>query len=154
MWLLSAGDPGTTRVVSDAAELIGKQLAAICNLLAPRRVIVIGAMAEAGDLILGPIRPPCSATSYPATARSWSWARWAPELGPRAIALALDESDWLPVTGTGPLRSSPNGRSPSIGPMIPVSQSSRLRGHAASSPCREAAWIGARTRWPPRCVRR
>jgi hypothetical protein len=28
----------------------------VCNLLAPERVIVIGAMAEAGELVLGPMR--------------------------------------------------------------------------------------------------
>ncbi|MGD0705087.1 MAG: ROK family transcriptional regulator [Trebonia sp.] len=98
MWLLAAGDPGATRVVSDAAELVGTQLAAACNLLAPRRVIVTGPMAQAGDLILNPIRAGLGRHIAP---------NEVPEvvlgsLGSRhtalgAIALALDETDWLPA---------------------------------------------------------
>jgi predicted NBD/HSP70 family sugar kinase len=103
MGLLAAGDPGATRVVSDAAELLGAQLAATCNLLAPRRVIVTGPMARAGDLILNPIR---------AGIRRHIAPNDVPEvvlgsLGSRhtalgAIALALDETDWLPPQRTRP----------------------------------------------------
>ena len=56
MTLLAERDPGAVRVVSDAAGLVGRQLAVACNLLAPRRVVVVGAMAEAGELVLGPLR--------------------------------------------------------------------------------------------------
>jgi len=97
MALLSEGDPGAIRVVSDAAGLVGQQLAAVCNLLAPQRVVVVGAMAQAGELILGPIRTALHRNIGPND---------PPELvlgtlGTRhtalgAIALALDESDWLP----------------------------------------------------------
>jgi predicted NBD/HSP70 family sugar kinase len=97
MGLLSARDPGAVRVVSDAAELVGTQLAATCNLLAPQRVIVTGPMAQAGALVLDPIRT--------AIRRHIAFSE-APEvvlgsLGDRqtalgAVALALDETDWLP----------------------------------------------------------
>jgi predicted NBD/HSP70 family sugar kinase len=98
MRLLAARDPGAVRVVSDAAELVGTHLAAACNLLAPRRIIVIGPMAEAGELILDPIRTAIDRHIAP---------NEVPEvvlgsLGTRhtalgAIALALDETDWLPA---------------------------------------------------------
>jgi predicted NBD/HSP70 family sugar kinase len=97
MGLLSARDPGAVRVVGDAAELVGTQLAATCNLLAPQRIIVTGPMAQAGALVLDPIRT--------AIRRHIAFSE-APEvvlgsLGNRqtalgAVALALDETDWLP----------------------------------------------------------
>lgn len=97
MRLLSARDPGAVRVVGDAAELVGTHLAAACNLLAPRRIIVIGPMAEAGPLILEPIRTALRRHIAP---------NEVPEvvlgsLGTRhtalgAIALALEETSWLP----------------------------------------------------------
>jgi predicted NBD/HSP70 family sugar kinase len=97
MELLSARDPGAVRVVSDAAELIGTHLAATCNLLAPERIIVTGPMAQAGALILDPIRT--------AVRRHIAFSE-VPEvvlgsLGNRhtalgAVALALDETNWLP----------------------------------------------------------
>ena len=99
MTLLADRDPGAIRVVSDAAELVGRQLAAVCNLLAPQRVVVVGAMAEAGELILRPIRTGLHRNIGPND---------LPELvlgtlGTRqtalgAIALALEESNWLPAT--------------------------------------------------------
>ena len=94
-------DPGTVRVVGDAAELVGKQLAVVCNLLAPARVVVVGAMAEAGELVLGPIRTALQRNIVP----NEPPALVLGTLGTRhsalgAIALALDESDWLPVAVT------------------------------------------------------
>ncbi len=99
MRLLSDRDPGTVRVVSDAAELVGRQLAVVCNLLAPARVVVVGAMAEAGELVLGPIRTALERDIVPNEPPGVVLGA----LGTRhtalgAIALALDESDWLPVT--------------------------------------------------------
>jgi predicted NBD/HSP70 family sugar kinase len=98
MRLLAVRDPGAVRVVGDAAELIGMHLAAVCNLLAPRRVIVIGPMAQVGEPVLEPIRTAITRHIAPNT---------VPEivlgsLGARntalgAIALALDETDWLPA---------------------------------------------------------
>ncbi|MGH3294255.1 MAG: ROK family transcriptional regulator [Trebonia sp.] len=96
--LLAARDPGAVRVVGDAAELIGMHLAAVCNLLAPRRVIVIGPMAQAGDLVLEPIaaaiRRHIAPNTVPEIVLGSLGNRNTP-LG--AIALALDETDWLPA---------------------------------------------------------
>jgi predicted NBD/HSP70 family sugar kinase len=50
MKLLAARDPGAVRVVGDAAELVGMHLAAVGNLLAPQRVIVV-APAGVGYLL-------------------------------------------------------------------------------------------------------
>jgi predicted NBD/HSP70 family sugar kinase len=97
--LLAERDPGAVRVVTDAAELVGTHLAAVCNLLAPRRVIVIGPMAQAGELILDPIRTAIKRHVAPNQVPQVLLG----SLGDRntalgAIALALDESDWLPRT--------------------------------------------------------
>jgi ROK family len=93
-------------VVGDAAELVGMHLAAVCNLLAPRRVIVTGPMAQAGELVLEPIGTAVRRRVAPNA---------VPEIVPGAlgkrntalgaIALALDETDWLPQRR--PLRSHP-----------------------------------------------
>ena len=99
MRLLSERDPGAVRVVSDAAELVGKQLAMACNLLAPQRVVIVGAMAEAGELVIAPIRAALRrdiAPNEPPELVLGTLGTRHTALG--AIALALDESDWLPVT--------------------------------------------------------
>jgi predicted NBD/HSP70 family sugar kinase len=98
MTLLSEQNPGAIRVVSDAAELVGRQLAVTCNLLAPQRVVVVGAMAEAGELVLGPIRTAMQrniAPNEPPDLVLGALGTRHTALG--AVALALDESDWLPV---------------------------------------------------------
>jgi predicted NBD/HSP70 family sugar kinase len=69
----------------------------VCNLLAPRRVIVIGPMAAAGELVLDPIRTAIRRHIAPNAAPQVLLGT----LGERntalgAIALALDETDWLP----------------------------------------------------------
>ena len=97
MRLLADTGPGTVRVVSDAAALVGWQLAVVCNLLAPARVVVVGAMAEAGELVLGPIRIALQrniAPNEPPELVLGSLGTRHTALG--AIALALDETDWLP----------------------------------------------------------
>jgi predicted NBD/HSP70 family sugar kinase len=99
MRLLSDRDPGAVRVVSDAAELVGRRLAEACNLLAPQRVVIVGAMAEAGELVLGPIRTAMQrniAPNEPPDLVLGALGTRQTALG--AVALALDESDWLPVT--------------------------------------------------------
>jgi predicted NBD/HSP70 family sugar kinase len=97
MRLLAARDPGAVRVVSDAAELVGTHLAAVCHLLAPTRVIVIGAIAQAGELILDPVRTAIRRHIAPNQAPQvvlGSLGNRNTALG--AIALALDETGWLP----------------------------------------------------------
>jgi predicted NBD/HSP70 family sugar kinase len=98
MALLADRDPGAIRVVGDAAELVGQQLAVACNLLASRRVVVVGAMSQAGELVLGPIRTAMQRNMAPNELPDLVTGT----LGTRqtalgAIALALGESDWLPA---------------------------------------------------------
>ena len=98
MRLLADADPGAVRVVGDAAGLVGQQLAVVCNLLAPARVVIVGAMAEAGELVLAPIRTALQrniAPNQPPELVLGTLGTRQTALG--AIALALDESDWLPA---------------------------------------------------------
>jgi predicted NBD/HSP70 family sugar kinase len=98
MTLLADRDPGAVRVVGDAAELVGQQLAVACNLLAPARVVLVGAMADAGDVVLRPIRTALErniAPNNPPDLRTGALGTRQTALG--AIALALDESTWLPT---------------------------------------------------------
>ncbi len=99
MTLLADRDPGAIRVVSDAAELVGQHLATACNLLAPQRVVLVGAMAEAGELVLAPIRAALHrniAPNQPPDLVLGTLGTRHTALG--AVALALGESDWLPMT--------------------------------------------------------
>jgi predicted NBD/HSP70 family sugar kinase len=73
-------------------------LAAVCNLLAPRRVIVIGPMAQAGELVLEPIRSAIRRHIAPSTIPEIVLGALGSRNTPLgAIALALDETDWLPA---------------------------------------------------------
>ena len=73
-------------------------LAAVCNLLAPRRVIVIGPMAQAGELVLEPIRTAIRRHIAPSTVPEIVLGALGNRNTPLgAIALALDETDWLPA---------------------------------------------------------
>ena len=99
MRLLAVRDPGAVRVVSDAAELVGRHLAAV----------VQPARAAAGHRDRPDGRRPASSSSDPigTAVRRRRRPQRAPEivlgaLGTRntalgAIALALDETDWLPA---------------------------------------------------------
>jgi predicted NBD/HSP70 family sugar kinase len=51
-----AGHRASLRVLADAGRHIGDALAAACNLLNPRRVIIGGELRLAGDLLLAAIR--------------------------------------------------------------------------------------------------
>ena len=75
-----------------------QQLAVVCNLLAPARVVVVGAMTEAGELVLGPIRTALQrdiAPNEPPDLVLGTLGTRHTALG--AIALALAETDWLPA---------------------------------------------------------
>jgi predicted NBD/HSP70 family sugar kinase len=54
--LLRSGDRGVHRAIADAGRQIGRTLAATINLLNPGLVVVGGELAEAGDVLLDPIR--------------------------------------------------------------------------------------------------
>jgi predicted NBD/HSP70 family sugar kinase len=80
-------------VLADAGRAVGIVVADLCNLLSPQRVVVAGVLAQAGEVILGPLRETVSQRAVPAAARA---AEIVPStLGERsemigAICLALD----------------------------------------------------------------
>ncbi|MEV0494187.1 ROK family transcriptional regulator [Streptomyces atratus] len=92
--LAREGDPGCRRVIGDVGRHIGSGVANLCNLLNPSRVVLGGSLAEAGELVLGPIRDSVSRYAIPSAARQLSVLPGA--LGGRAevlgaLALALSE---------------------------------------------------------------
>ncbi len=96
MGLLGQGDLGAIRVVSDAAELVGTVLASACNLLAPQKIVVVGAMTEAGDVILEPIRSAIARNIGPGSIPEVVFG----SLGNRhtamgGVAMALEENEWF-----------------------------------------------------------
>ncbi|WP_145797581.1 ROK family transcriptional regulator [Kitasatospora atroaurantiaca] len=70
--LAQQGDLGCRRVIADAGRQIGSGVATLCNLLNPRRVILGGDLAEAGELVLSPIRDSVARYAIPSAARQLS----------------------------------------------------------------------------------
>ncbi|GIG36001.1 ROK family protein [Cellulomonas pakistanensis] len=54
--LAAAGDPGCRRVLSDVGRHLGTALASVCTVLDPDVLVVGGALAAAGDVLLDPLR--------------------------------------------------------------------------------------------------
>lgn len=50
------GEARFVRAIADAGHLIGVATANLCNMLDPERIVVSGELAQAGELLLGPIR--------------------------------------------------------------------------------------------------
>lgn len=50
------GDPGCRRVFADAGRHLGVALASVCNVVDPEVVVVGGQLAQAGDILLDPVR--------------------------------------------------------------------------------------------------
>lgn len=106
--LAREGDLGCRRIVADIGRHVGSGVANLCNLLNPRRVIIGGDLAEAGELLLAPIRESVGRYAIPSTARQVSIISGA--LGARAevlgaLALALGEVGDATLLGGDPLRS-------------------------------------------------
>ncbi|MFF3249911.1 ROK family protein [Actinacidiphila glaucinigra] len=88
------GDPGCRRVIADVGRHIGMGVASLANLLNPSRVVLGGDLAEAGELVLGPLRESVARYAIPSAARRLSVVSGG--LGARAevlgaLALALSE---------------------------------------------------------------
>ncbi len=88
------GDPGCRRVIGDVGRHIGMGVASLCNILNPSRVVLGGDLAEAGELVLGPIRESVSRYAIPSAAQRLSVVPGS--LGARAevlgaLALVLSE---------------------------------------------------------------
>jgi predicted NBD/HSP70 family sugar kinase len=92
--LARSGDLGCRRVVADVGRHVGSGVANLCNLLNPSRIVLGGDLAEAGELVLGPIRDSVSRYAIPSAARRLTVVPGA--LGGRAevlgaLALVLSE---------------------------------------------------------------
>ncbi|MFI1313997.1 ROK family protein [Streptomyces albidoflavus] len=104
--LAKEGDPGCRRVVADVGRYIGSGVASLCNLLNPSRVVLGGDLAEAGELVLGPIRTSVGRYAIPSAARQLELVPGS--LGGRAevlgaLALALrDMGDSTLLDGAAP----------------------------------------------------
>jgi predicted NBD/HSP70 family sugar kinase len=103
---VAAGDRPSVRVVRDAARLVGRTVANASLLLAPESIVVVGALARAGAVVLDPIREAVTAGAVPGT--HTAPAVTLGELGDRptvlgGLALALDRCGWR---ARGPRRHS------------------------------------------------
>ncbi|MEV7611542.1 ROK family transcriptional regulator [Streptomyces sp. NPDC089799] len=111
--LAREGDPGCRRVITDVGRHVGSGVASLCNLLNPSRVVLGGSLADAGELVLAPIRESVGRYAIPSAARQLSVLTGS--LGGRAevlgaLALVLNEmgdSTLLPVTGGGAAEPRP-----------------------------------------------
>jgi predicted NBD/HSP70 family sugar kinase len=97
--LLDRNDPGAQRIVGDAATLVGQVVGSACLLLAPDSVIVVGAIARAGDVAIGPIRDAVMRYALPGVGKPPTVKRGL--LGDRhtamgGVAIALRHYGWLP----------------------------------------------------------
>ncbi len=63
-----AGDLGSRRVIADAGRAVGSVAAILCNLLNPQRIIVGGELAEAGNVLLAPLRETLARQTLPNSA--------------------------------------------------------------------------------------
>ncbi|MFD9302323.1 ROK family protein [Streptomyces sp. NPDC060048] len=105
--LAREGDPGCRRVITDVGRHIGSGVASLCNLLNPSRVVLGGSLADAGELVLAPIRESVGRYAIPSAARQLSVLTGS--LGGRAevlgaLALVLSEmgdSTLLAEEGSG-----------------------------------------------------
>jgi predicted NBD/HSP70 family sugar kinase len=102
--LIDAGDPGAERVARDAADLVGQAVATACLLLAPSCVVIVGALARAGDVVLDPIRDAIANVALPESGvipdvRLGSLGDRHTAMG--AVALALGDLGWLPAPLAG-----------------------------------------------------
>lgn len=61
------GDPGLRRVIADAGAHLGVAVANFCNMLDPQIVVIGGQLAEAGDLLLSPLRDVLGRRTLPST---------------------------------------------------------------------------------------
>jgi len=116
--LLARRDPGARRVVADAAALVGQAVGSACLLVAPDSVVVVGAMARAGESTLAPIRQAVQEAALPHVANVPNVIHGA--LGDKhtalgAVALVLRHTGWLPLRS---MRTTPEGAT--TGDDVPV----------------------------------
>jgi len=101
--LLEAGDAGAERCIRDAALAVGRVASTAALLLAPERIIIVGAMARAGDVVTDAIREVLERQAIPQ-------AHTVPEVvlgslddrhsAMGAVAIGLGAQGWLPEEST------------------------------------------------------
>ncbi|MET9882801.1 ROK family transcriptional regulator [Streptomyces sp. NPDC006430] len=112
--LAREGDPGCRRVIADVGRHVGSGVANLCNVLNPSRVVLGGSLAEAGELVLAPIRESVGRYAIPSAARQLSVLTGS--LGGRAevlgaLALVLSEmGDSTLLAGSPTLKLLPSVR--------------------------------------------
>ncbi|MEU3775568.1 ROK family transcriptional regulator [Streptomyces sp. NPDC032472] len=112
--LAREGDPGCRRVIADVGRHVGSGVANLCNVLNPSRVVLGGSLAEAGELVLAPIRESVGRYAIPSAARQLSVLTGS--LGARAevlgaLALVLSEmGDSTLLTDSPSLKLLPSVR--------------------------------------------
>ncbi len=104
--LAAEGDLGCIRVISDAGRKIGMAAANLCNVFNPERVILGGDLADAGEVLLGPVREAIERFSLPSVAESirvekGSLGADAELLGVAAFALERFVEDGSILMGSG-----------------------------------------------------
>ncbi|MGE7385581.1 ROK family transcriptional regulator [Streptomyces sp. NPDC004126] len=105
--LARGGDPGCRRVITDVGRHIGSGVASLCNLLNPSRIVLGGSLAEAGELVLAPIRESVGRYAIPSAARqlsvlTGSLGNRAEVLGALALVLSeMGDSTLLAENGIG-----------------------------------------------------
>ncbi len=95
--LVDTGDPGASRVVSDAGRLIGRVLADVVNNLSPQMIVVGGDLALAGQPLLAGIRESVDRFAQPGLAKDLrlepsSLGERTELLGAAALALTVAAS--------------------------------------------------------------
>jgi predicted NBD/HSP70 family sugar kinase len=94
--LAVAGDGGAGRAIEDAGRVVGRAVAALCNLFDPEMVVIGGDLAPAGEILLGPVRESIRRYALPAATERLEVV--AGVLGERAnvlgaLALAIAQSE-------------------------------------------------------------
>lgn len=67
--LANAGDAACTRVLSDTGRQAGVAVANLCNLFNPQRILIGGELAQAGELLLAPLRESVRRCGIPSSTR-------------------------------------------------------------------------------------
>jgi len=99
--LATEGDAGARRVIGDAGRVTGRALANLCNQLNPELIVVGGRLAQAGNVLLDPLREGVRRYAIAAAADAVSIVPSV--LGERAevlgaLALVIHQSDPLFAT--------------------------------------------------------
>jgi predicted NBD/HSP70 family sugar kinase len=132
------GDRGCIRALAETGAMAGRVTAMLCSLFDPECVIIGGALAGAGELLLGPLREAVAASDSPQGPAGPTITVAA--LGPQACALGAVA---LVLGQTG----EPRGHEPFLGEPGPLEQRS-VETSASSATARISAAATARASAP------